>query len=105
MLIHHGQGSVKRVTGGRPLAAGRWLGAQKLLDRKADVIGDPPKQDGGDVAALVYRDGGAPAVRVAELLVRALWRASPKAMLAKQPDDFAGREDRNAAHVSSIDGD
>ena len=81
------------------------LGAQKLLNRKADVIGDPPKEDGRNVAALVYRHGGAPAVRMAELLMRALLANFGEAMPAKKPDDFAGREDRDAAHGRSIDGD
>lgn len=53
----------------------------------------------------MYRDRGAPAVRVAELLMRALLANFGEAVPTKKPDDFAGREDRNAAHVSSIDSD
>src|SRR5450756_88367 len=55
-----------RRLGGRPS-----VGDEDLLQRHADISGDLAKQCRGDVTTRMKRDRRDPAIRVAELLVRA----------------------------------
>jgi len=72
--------------------------AEQLFRCETDVPGDLPEQDGREVAALVERNGGRPAVGVPELLVRAALSGLLEPESAKDGHDLARLEDRKPGH-------
>ena len=73
---------------------------EELIKREADIFGDLPEQDWGDIPTLVKRNSCAATGGIAELLMRSALTDFGKAEFDENRYDFAGLEDGNIAHVS-----
>lgn len=71
---------------------------QEFPDGEADVLGDLAEQGRGDVAALVHRHGGAPAVGVPVLHMGAALPHDNKPQPLQYAADLARLQDENRAH-------
>ena len=71
---------------------------KKILYVQADIAGDLPKQNGGNVTAFLERNSGSPPVCVAELLVRSPLPDFRKPQSAKDGDYLSRFENRNSSH-------
>jgi|GEM_PF-2250284 len=71
---------------------------KKILYVQADIAGDLPKQNGGNVTAFLERNSGSPPVCVAELLVRSPLPDFREPHSAKDGDDLSRFENRNSSH-------
>lgn len=77
---------------------------QKILNGHADVFGDLPEQDGGEVASGMESHGRAPAVYMPKLFVRAALTNFLKPQSLQNRNDFARLENGNAGHLRNFDG-
>ena len=82
-----------RRLGGRPS-----VGDEELLHRHADISGDLAKQCRGDVTTRMKRDRRDPAIRVAELLVRAALPHLREAVRLEKRNHLPGFQDWDGAH-------
>ena len=65
------------------------------VHRQADVLGDLPEQDGGNVAIGVERHSGCPAIRMPILLVGPALPRLDEAKAFQYGDHFPGLQDRD----------
>ena len=71
---------------------------QKFIERKSDVLRYLAEQDWRDIAALMERHSGTPALYVSKLLMRTSLADFSKAELHEDGDDLARLKNRGVTH-------